>query len=58
MLNTMTLGMVWHGSGACGYELAVTADGQLIRMLVPAEVSLIWTSSARPAMTAMPKPGG
>src|SRR3984885_7647383 len=33
-------------------------DGQLIRMLVPDEVSLIWTSSASSAITASPKPCG
>jgi hypothetical protein len=36
----------------------VPDEGQLIRMLVPAAVSLTSTSSASPAMTAMPNPGG
>src|SRR6266705_1578754 len=33
-------------------------SGQLIFTLVPASVSLIWTSSASPAITASEKPGG
>src|SRR5215471_855481 len=34
------------------------ADGQLIRILVPAGVALICTSSARLESTAMPSPAG
>src|SRR5215831_3034056 len=33
-------------------------SGQLIFTLVSVSVSLIWTSSARPAITAREKPGG
>ena len=39
-------------------QLAAVADGQLIRMLRPAVVRAIWTSSARPSMTARPSSAG
>jgi hypothetical protein len=41
-----------------GEPAAIPDRGQLIFTLVPVPVSLIWTSSASPAITASEKPGG